>query len=280
MVSRRSRNSRGRFSAARPIDVRSKGQIPMLESMLGRGPTTFVLVYADWCGHCQRYKPMWERLARTPGRIANMAAVRDDVFPRISKIAKAKIAGFPSVIKVSRDGTIERYNVNGQETNAIDSGKMRDMDAMKKEITTTPVMASKMVSIAQTPQSSQALDATSSIRREKDRISKASPASGQATAGDDGIDIYTPVSKTGQPGFQRGSYGSDGTGSLMTQEDKAPLPQMGGSLSVAAAFASAVQSVGPAALLLAAHTLLPKRGHTYKSPKRSSHRGGTRRRRH
>jgi thiol-disulfide isomerase/thioredoxin len=279
MVSRRSRNSRGRFAAARPIDVRSPAQIPMLESMLGRGQITFVLVYADWCGHCQRYKPMWERLAHTPGRIANMAAVRDDMFPNIPKIAKAKIAGYPSVIKVSPNGAIERYNVNGQETNAIDSGKMRDMDAMKKEITTTPIMASKMATIAKTPESAQPLDITSSIRHEKERLSKATPANEKTTEKDDGTDIYTPVSLTNKPGFQRGSYTSDETGSVMTQEDKAPMPAMeGGGLSIAAAFASAVQSVGPAALLLAAHAILPKRGRTYKSPKRSSHRGGTRRR--
>lgn len=246
--------------------------------MLGRGPITFILVYADWCGHCKSYKPMWERLARTPGRIANMAAVRDDMFPNIPKIAKAKIAGYPSVIKVSRDGSIERFNVNGQETNAIDSGKMRDMDAMKKEIKSTPIMASKMAMITKTPAAAQPLNVTSSIRNEKERLTNATPASKQETASDDATDIYTPVSKTGQPGFQRGSYESDSTGSLMTTE-KASLPQEGGSLSIAAAFATAVQSVGPAALLLAAHAILPKRGrNTYKSPKRSSHRGGTRRR--
>jgi thiol-disulfide isomerase/thioredoxin len=270
MIGRRSRNARGRFSAARPIDVRSKTQIPMLESMLGRGPITFVLVYADWCGHCQRYKPLWERLARTPGRIANMAAVRDDIFPKVSKIANAKIQGFPSVIKVSRNGTIERFNVNGEDTNAIDSGKMRDLDAMRKEITSTPIMASQMATIAKTPASAQPLNITSSITREK-------AAAKQTEAADDDVDIYTPVSKTGEPGFQRGSYESDGTGSLLTE--KASLPQEGGSLSIAAAFASAVQSVGPAALLLAAHAILPKYRRTYKSPKRSSHRGGTRRRR-
>jgi thiol-disulfide isomerase/thioredoxin len=244
--------------------------------MLGRGPITFVLVYADWCGHCQRYKPMWQKLARTPGRIANMAAVRDDMFPKVAKIANAKIQGYPSVIKVGRDGSIARFNVNGQETNAIDSGKMRDLDAMRKEITTP---ASEPASIAVTPTAAKPLDITKTIIRDKQYVSKSSPSVGNPTsklvdAGDDGTDIYTGVSKS-QPGFKRGTYESDERGSLLT--DKPQLPQEGGAVGVAAAFINAVQSVGPAALLLAAHSILPKRGRTYKSPKRASHRGGTRR---
>ena len=279
-MSKRLRNARGRFAAARPIDVTSPSQIPMFESLVRRGPTTFVLVYADWCGHCQRYKPLWKELTMTPGRIANMAAVRDDVFKKIPTIANAEIEGFPSVIKVSPDGSIERYNVQGKSTNAIDSGKMRDMGFMRKEISTTPrtVMASKMESINTPAETPEPLNVTPSLMKNsgfKPVYSSAAPEE---------EDICTPVSGTGtqslskQPGFMRGSY-NESPGSVLTSDDRRDLmmPQGGGGLSIAAAFASAVQSVGPAALLLAAHSLLPKRGQTYKSPKRSSHRGGTRR---
>ena len=240
----------------------------MFESMLMRGPSTFVLIYADWCGHCQRYKPMWETLARTPGRVANMAAVRDDVYRKIPRIANAKIQGYPSVIKVSPNGSIEKYNVNGENTNAIDSTKMRDMDAMREMITTMPrsFMASNMESVGK---STQATDTNNNLESLADKI--------------ESINIYTPVSSTGtptsgRPGFQKGEYKAV-PGALLTPEDRAgdALPQGGGGLSIAAAFAGAIQSVGPAALLLAAHALLPKRARTYKSPKRSSHRGGTRR---
>ncbi len=264
----RTRNSRGRFSAKPPLNVTSPSQIKDLDVMLSTGPITFVLIYADWCGHCQRYKPMWESLSRTPGRIANMAAVRDDMFPQVSKIAKAKIQGYPSVIKVSPNGSIEEYNVKGESTNAIDSEKMRDMDEMRSMISKTPksTMASNMATVA-TP------------TRRNTVSPSPTPASNTATveAKDDSYDIYTPVtSLSHQPGFKKGAYSP---GSLLTTEDRTlNTPQGGGGLSVAAAFAGAIQAAGPAALLLAAHALLPKRRGTYKSPKRSSHRGGTRRR--
>jgi hypothetical protein len=193
-----------------------------------------------------------------------MVAVRDDIFPEIPTIAKAKIAGFPSVIKVSPNGSIEKYNVDGKSTNAIDSAKMRDMSAMTREITTPSprIMASNVLRVGRTPaKSTKKMNSLNSTTI--------------AVAKDDSYDIYTPVSSLVSPGSSANSPGS-----LLTTEDR--FVMTGGGLSIAATFAGAVQAVGPTALLLAAHALLPKRTRgTYKSPKRASHRGGTRRtRRH
>jgi len=55
-------------------------------------------------------------------------------------------------------------------------------------------------------------------------------------------------------------------------------PQAGGAAgSVISAFMGALNKAGPAALLLLGSSLLPKRGKTYKSPKRNSRRASTRR---
>lgn len=104
-------------------------------TLIHQGPVTFVLVYADWCGHCQKYKPFWKTLEKTPGRTANIVSIRDDMLPKISDVAGAKIQGYPSVIKVTPTGKISEYKVPGTEeiTNAMPS--MRDMVEMKKELT-------------------------------------------------------------------------------------------------------------------------------------------------
>ncbi len=132
------RNTTGRFRSPTPsekekgVDIRSDTDVKKLEDMFKNGAPTFVLIYADWCGHCHRYLPMWSEFENTPGRTANMARVHYDMQEHIPAIKNAKIQGYPSVIKVLPDGRIESYTSDGAETNAVPI--MRDEAKMQSDL--------------------------------------------------------------------------------------------------------------------------------------------------
>ena len=132
------RNELGRFKASPPMDVREPSQIEAAEALIKQGPKAVILVYADWCGHCQTYKPQWKDLSATPGRQANVISVKDEVFSQMKMIKGAKIQGYPSVIEVLPDGTMKEFQVPGssESTNAVPY--MRDDAKMKKALAEAP----------------------------------------------------------------------------------------------------------------------------------------------
>ena len=132
------RNSRGRFVSTPPLTVDNDTKVTKVEALIHQGPLTFVLVYADWCGHCKNYKPSWKELEKTPGRTANIVSVRDDMLPKIPSLANAKIQGYPSVIKVTPTGDIEEYKVEGSEETTHAVPFMRDMSEMKEQLSLPP----------------------------------------------------------------------------------------------------------------------------------------------
>jgi len=100
---RTTRSSNARMgSLMPPIDVNDAKMVKELKKRIAKGPITLVFVYADWCGHCQAYKPKFEELEKNQNRSIQIARVRDDVYPSLG-IKNGEIEGYPSVIAVSRE---------------------------------------------------------------------------------------------------------------------------------------------------------------------------------
>lgn len=129
---RRNRLRGGSLGAADGIDVRTEADAQKLNETMKTPQTTFILVYADWCGHCHRYLPTWDELQKTPGRNCRMARVHHDMQDKVSAIASAKLEGYPSVVKVLPNGTLQEYQQGGETTNAMPN--MRDIPAMQSEL--------------------------------------------------------------------------------------------------------------------------------------------------
>ncbi len=102
-----------------PVDIREEAQLGELQKRITKGPLTLVLVYADWCGHCQRFKPMMDELEKCPNRSVQTARIRDDMFPK-SSISSAKVEGYPSLMLVKKSGEVATFKTpEGEVTNAI-----------------------------------------------------------------------------------------------------------------------------------------------------------------
>ncbi len=91
------------------IDVKSKSQLPVLNNILGKSTAVMVFIYADWCGHCQRFKPDWKSLEHLPNRNVPMVSIRDDIFPQSPLKDIIKVEGYPTVSVVN---TAEKIAVN------------------------------------------------------------------------------------------------------------------------------------------------------------------------
>lgn len=118
------------------ISVRSPDELEELNDVISKGPVAYVFVHADWCGHCQTYKPIWNELSNIPGRTANMAMIHHDMVEKSPVLKDAKIPGYPSVLKVYPNKHIEVYkNETNESTNGMPN--IRDLENMKKQILST-----------------------------------------------------------------------------------------------------------------------------------------------
>lgn len=87
----------------------------------------YILMFADWCGHCQTYKPFWERLRALSDKMVTLAAVQDTQKDNVPSLKDAPFDGYPTVIHVKEDDTKE----------IVDSMEMRSEPKMKARIKKT-----------------------------------------------------------------------------------------------------------------------------------------------
>ncbi len=102
-----------------PIDITSESQLSELDKRINSRLKTLFAVLADWCGHCQRLKPVLDEVEKDPNRSIQMVRIRDDVFPK-SRYSSEKIEGYPTLMLIDEKGSVVKFkNSNGEVTNSI-----------------------------------------------------------------------------------------------------------------------------------------------------------------
>ena len=106
-------------------EIRTDEDALKLEGVLSKQKgEMYILMFADWCGHCQTYKPFWKKLAALSNRMVEIAAVQDTQMDNVPVLKTAPSKGFPTVIHF-KDGVMT----------PVDSEEMRDKAKMEARVT-------------------------------------------------------------------------------------------------------------------------------------------------
>lgn len=118
------------------VDVTKDEHLEKLKNLHKKHPVVLIFIYADWCGHCTTFKPIWEKYKATPGRQIPMARINETMLKK-THAADAKLDGFPSGVLSGSDMKLATQKKdNGEVTNSLPF--LRDENAMVTLLKTDP----------------------------------------------------------------------------------------------------------------------------------------------
>ena len=140
-ATRRTKNQKGRV-----LKVDAPSKIGHLERMLKNGKLTIVLIYADWCGACTRFKKsIWGPMSQKPA-IHNRIAIREDLVGK-TPLAGSKYTYLPTIMVVDERGQPQAVEGPQGRTNAIPTP--RTLEEMKRIVNLKVGPASAAASAAE-----------------------------------------------------------------------------------------------------------------------------------
>ena len=104
---------------AKNLAVESVANIADFEKMLNSASITIILVYADWCGACHKFrKNIWNPMLQR-NAIHNRIAIPAEMMNKTS-LANAKFDYLPSILVVDEKGNMQDFQTpEGKMTNAM-----------------------------------------------------------------------------------------------------------------------------------------------------------------
>ena len=81
--------------------------------MRGGNDKTLILFKADWCGHCNKFKPVWEKLQQTE----KIKFVTYDADQHKNEVKSFQVQGFPTLLLKRGNEAIEY--TGGRDLNSL-----------------------------------------------------------------------------------------------------------------------------------------------------------------
>lgn len=145
---RKTRRQSRSQSKGKVLKVDDQSKIGNLEKMLTNGKLTIVLIYADWCGACTRFKKsIWGPMSRMPA-VHNRIAIREDLVGK-TPLSGSKYTYLPTIMVVDEQGQPQAVEGPQGRTNAIPTP--RTLDEMKRivNLKVGPAAAAKAEAVAE-----------------------------------------------------------------------------------------------------------------------------------
>jgi thiol-disulfide isomerase/thioredoxin len=112
------------------VDVTSAEHIPKLVDLLKKNKVVIVLIWADYCGHCHRYKDqVWNKLLNNKGRKTGLASIHYDQLENTPPEIPKKVPGYPTVL-LMKDGMPMKFKDQNTGDTTVEYPNSRDVSEM------------------------------------------------------------------------------------------------------------------------------------------------------
>lgn len=93
-----------------------------VKKTIARDKPGMLLIYADWCGHCQRFKPVFNQIHGKIGSSFNCLSINDEQLSKDPRLSRAlNFKGFPTIKFFDQNGKITHdYNGNRESSQILD----------------------------------------------------------------------------------------------------------------------------------------------------------------
>jgi thiol-disulfide isomerase/thioredoxin len=96
-------------------DFRIRGSEVYINTSKTNGQPGMLLIWAEWCGHCQNFKPVYERINRRIGRDFSMLGIEHDQLQKNTKLQSSlNYRGYPTIQFFDRTGKLTKQYVGGR----------------------------------------------------------------------------------------------------------------------------------------------------------------------
>ena len=83
-----------------------------IDNHVNKGKTCYLLLYANWCGHCTAFKPVWKDISSETNALNFFSQIESSNIDKIKNKPKyiQNIIGFPTIREITKNEITEYKN--------------------------------------------------------------------------------------------------------------------------------------------------------------------------